>query len=64
MHIVSGYKCHRCSQLDHMIIIIGPIAEKYKKAGVAISFPRMVCYKMVGLDTALVWTYLDLAHRR
>ena len=29
-----------------------------------VSFPRMVCYKMVGLDTALVWTYLDLAHSR
>ena len=36
-----------------------------RKAGVtATSFPRMVYYKMVGLDTALVWTYLDLAHRR
>ena len=35
------------------------------KAGVAVSFPRMVVYyKMVGLDTALVWTYLDLAHIR
>jgi len=35
-----------------------------RKGGVAASFPRMVCYKMVGLDTALVWTYLEFAHSR
>ena len=33
-----------------------------RKAGVIASLPRMVYYKMVGLDTALVWPYLDLAH--
>jgi len=26
--------------------------------------PFMVYYKMAGLDTALVWTYLDPAHSR
>jgi hypothetical protein len=35
-----------------------------RKADVTVSLPRMVYYKMVGLDTALVWTYLDLAHIR
>ena len=33
-----------------------------RKAGVAAGVPRMGCYKMVWLDTALVWTYLDFAH--
>ena len=37
-------------------------SPKMRKAGVIASFPRMVCYKMVGLDTGLVWTYLGLAH--
>ena len=32
-----------------------------QKAGVAVIFPRMVCYKMVGLDTTLCPS-LDLAH--
>ena len=60
-HIVSGYICGRCSQLDHRKMI----HPKMRKAGVtATSFPRMVYCKMVGLDTALVWTYLDLAHGR
>ena len=35
-----------------------------RKAGMSASLPRMVYYKIVGLDTALVWTYLDLAHSR
>ena len=37
---------------------------KMRKAGVAVSFPRMVCYKMVGLDNTLVWPSLELAHSR
>ena len=37
-------------------------SPKMRKAGVTASLPRMVYYKMVGLDTALVWPYLDLAH--
>ena len=28
-----------------------------RKAAVTASLPRMVYYKMVGLDTVLVWTY-------
>jgi len=35
-------------------------SPKMRKAGVIASCPRMVYYKMVGLDTTLVWTYLDL----
>ena len=39
-------------------------SPKMRKAGVTASSPRMVYSKMVGLDTAVVWTYLDLAHSR
>ena len=39
-------------------------SPKKREAGVTASLPRMVCYQMVGLDTALVWTYLGLAHTR
>ena len=63
---MSGYICRRCSQLDHRRMngsVLGLIA-KNAKVGVIASLPRMVYYKMVGLDTALVWTYLDPAHSR
>ena len=39
-------------------------SPKMRKVGVTASLPRMVAYKMVGLDTDLVWTYLGPAHTR
>ena len=56
--------CSRGTACSHRRMngsVLGLIA-KNAKVGVIASLPRMVYLKMVGLDTALVWTYLDPAH--